>query len=198
MILSSWLKGFKQARFLPGEGASAGTIRSGRVNSKGPQVTPALCDAAKQDTRSRQRAQASGAVDVLLTPAGSGGDGGGGRRSRREGAGGGSTDTEAGIAMGGVGVVVEYQSIDIIEQRRPHARPVSAAACLAVLLLVGWLRPCFLHTRNEPLEPGGGHNRDYTILTLGLSVQTRARVFHALPGVRESQHAILHPSNYMH
>ena len=125
------------------------------MNSKGPQVTPALCDAAKQDTRSRQRAQASGAVDVLLTPAGSGGDGGGGRRSRREGAGGGSTDTEAGIAMGGVGVVVEYQSIDIIEQRRPHARPVSAGwlllACLSLLFcfsLAGCGPASYTHATN--------------------------------------------------
>ena len=79
----------------------------------------------KQYTRSRQRAQASGAADVLLlTPAGSGGDGGGGRSRREEGgSGGGGTGTEAGIAMGGVRVVVEYQSIDIIEQRRPAARP---------------------------------------------------------------------------
>ena len=96
------------------------------MNRKGPRVTPALCDAAKQYTRSRQRAQASGAADVLLmSPAGSGGDGE--RRRSREGGsgggGGGGTGTEAGIAMGGVRVVVEYQSIDIIEQRRPHARP---------------------------------------------------------------------------
>ena len=120
------------------------------MNRKGPQVTPALCDAAKQDTRSRQRAQASGAVDVLLTPAGSGGDGGGGRRSRREGAGGGSTDTEAGIAMGGVGVVVEYQSIDIIEQRRPHARPVSC--CLPGCSASRWLAAALLptHTQRTP------------------------------------------------
>lgn len=93
------------------------------MNGKGPRVTPALCDAAKQYTQSRQRAQASGAADVLLlmSPAGSGGDGG--RRSRGGGSGGG-TGTEAGIAMGGVRVVVvEYQSIDIIEQRRLHARP---------------------------------------------------------------------------
>lgn len=92
------------------------------MNGKDPRVTPALCDAAKQYTQSRQRAQASGAADVLLmSPAGSGGDGG--RRSR-EGRSGGGTGTEAGIAMGGVRVVVvEYQSIDIIEQRRPHARP---------------------------------------------------------------------------
>ena len=93
------------------------------MNRKGPRVTPALCDAAKQYTRSRQRAQASGAADVLLmAPAGSGGDGA--RRSwEGGGSGGGGTGTEAGIAMGGVRVVVEYQSIDIIEQRRPHARP---------------------------------------------------------------------------
>lgn len=96
------------------------------MNRKGPRVTPALCDAAKQYTRSRQRAQASGAADVLLmSPAGSGGDGGRRRGRSREGGsgGGGGTGTEAGIAMGGVRVVVEYQSIDIIEQRRPHARP---------------------------------------------------------------------------
>ena len=94
------------------------------MNRKGPRVTPALCDAAKQYTRSRQRAQASGAADgLLMSPAESGG--GGGRRSREggSGGGGGGTGTEAGIAMGGVRVVVEYQSIDIIEQRRPHARP---------------------------------------------------------------------------
>ena len=56
------------------------------MNRKGPRVTPALCDAAKQYTRSRQRAQASGAADVLLlTPAGSGGyDGGRSREGRRE------------------------------------------------------------------------------------------------------------------
>ena len=35
------------------------------MNRKGPRVTPALCDAAKQYTRSRQRAQASEAADVL-------------------------------------------------------------------------------------------------------------------------------------
>ena len=35
------------------------------MNRKSPRVTPALCDAAKQYTRSRQRAQASGAADVL-------------------------------------------------------------------------------------------------------------------------------------
>lgn len=60
---------------------------------------------------------------MLMSPAGSGGDGE--RRRSREGGsgGGGGTGTEAGIAMGGVRVVVEYQSIDIIEQRRPHARP---------------------------------------------------------------------------
>ena len=46
------------------------------------------------------------------------------RRSREggSGGGGGGTGTEAGIAMGGVRVVVEYQSIDIIDQRRPAAR----------------------------------------------------------------------------
>ena len=92
------------------------------MNRKGPRVTPALCDAAKQYTQSRQRAQASGAADVLMmAPARSGGDGG--RRSREGGGSGGGTGTEAGIAMGGVRVVVEYQRIDIIEQRRPHARP---------------------------------------------------------------------------
>ena len=75
LILSSWLEDFKQ-RFLLGEGAGRGTIRSRRVNRKGPRVTPALCDAAKQYTRSRQRAQASGAANVMA-PAGYGGDGGG-------------------------------------------------------------------------------------------------------------------------
>ena len=46
---------------------------------------------------------------------------------------GGNTGTEAGIAMGGVGVV-EYQSIDIIEQRsRVHGRAG---------WLVGWLLGC--------------------------------------------------------
>jgi hypothetical protein len=56
-----------------------------------------------------------------MAPAGSGGDGA--RRSWEGGGSGGGTGTEAGIAMGGVGVVVEYQRIDIIEQRPPAARP---------------------------------------------------------------------------
>jgi len=55
-----------------------------------------------------------------MAPAGSGGDGG--RRSCEGGGSGGGTGTEAGIAMGGVRVVVEYQRIDIIEQRPPAAR----------------------------------------------------------------------------
>lgn len=81
---------------------------------------------------SRQRAQASGAADVLA-PAGCGGDGGG--RCREDGSGGG-TGTEAGIAMGGVGVV-EYQSIDIIE--RPTARPLSRWLAGCLLWLACWL-----------------------------------------------------------
>lgn len=92
---------------------------------------------------SRQRAQASEAADVLA-PAESGGGGGG--RSREGGRGGG-TGGEAGIAMGGVRVV-EYQSIDIIEQR-PAARPsLVLAGLLAGCCPVG----CFLHTR----APGTG------------------------------------------
>jgi hypothetical protein len=140
------------------------------VNRKGPRVTPALCDAAKQYTRSRQRAQASGAADVL-SPAGGGGDGGG--RSREGGSGGG-TGTEAGIAMGGVGVV-EYQSIDIIQQR-PAARP-SLDALLACCLLAAAL---LLPTTNP----------------LNGTADERASVS-SWPGVRtsRSQHAILHPSN---
>jgi hypothetical protein len=59
------------------------------------------------------------------------------------------------------------------------------------VLLAGY-RPAASYT-HEPLERGGGHYRAYTTLILGLSVQTRARVFHALPGARASpasQHAI--------
>lgn len=66
----------------------------------------------------------------------------------------------------------------------------------------GWLACCWLAaglllpTHFQPLERRGGHYRDYTTLILGLSVQTSARVFHALPGARASrprlasQHAI--------
>lgn len=68
---------------------------------------------------------------------------------------------------------------------------------LAGLLASCWLAAgLLLPTRFEPLERRGGHYRDHTTLILGLSVQTSARVFHALPGARASrprlasQHAI--------
>lgn len=63
-------------------------------------------------------------------------------------------------------------------------------ACAGLLLAGCW--PAASHTL-EPLERGGGHYRHYATLILGLSVQTSARVFHALPGARASrpsQHAI--------
>jgi hypothetical protein len=156
------------------------------VNRKGPRVTPALCDAAKQYTRSRQRAQASGAADVL-SPAGGGGDGGG--RSREGGSGGG-TGTEAGIAMGGVGVV-EYQSIDIIQQR-PAARP-SLDALLACCLLAAAL---LLPTTNPLNGTADVSARLYRSQTRAERADERASVS-SWPGVRtsRSQHAILHPSN---
>lgn len=76
--------------------------------------------------------------------------GGVGREEGGGGGGGGSggTGTEAGIAMGGVGVVVEYQSIDIIEQRRPAARASRGPAVCSCWLAAGQLLPTdFLHTR---------------------------------------------------
>lgn len=120
------------------------------MNGKGPRVTPALCDAAKQYTRSRQRAQASEAADVLA-PAESGGGGGG--RVREDGSGGG-TGTEAGIAMGGVGVV-EYQSIDIIEQRsRVHGLAGWLAGCWAAgCWAAGCCFPCSSHCTQRTLAP---------------------------------------------
>jgi hypothetical protein len=93
---------------------------------------------------SRQRAQASEAADVV-SPAEDGGKGGG--RSREGGSGGGA-EGEAGIAMGGVRVV-EYQRIDIIEQR-PDARPsrVSLSPLLAF-----WLAGSALLLPLHKLEP---------------------------------------------
>jgi hypothetical protein len=117
---------------------------------------------------SRQRAQASEAADVL-SPAEDGGEGGG--RSRVGGSGGGGTGCEAGIAMGGVRVV-EYQRIDIIEQR-PAARPSRVSLrCLLAFWLAGSGLLLPLHTR--PLERG--RSRDHTYTILGLSLQTAAGV----------------------
>jgi hypothetical protein len=85
LVLTSWLNRLKQSSLSVKEPAEE-QLGAGEWNRKGPRVTPALCDAAKQYTRSRQRAQASGAADVLLlSPAGSGGDGDGrSKEGRRE------------------------------------------------------------------------------------------------------------------
>ena len=95
------------------------------MNKEGPQgnASAMRCGKAVHSVTSARASQRSGrrVVDVA----------GGERRGWWEeeqggsGGGGGGTGTEAGIAMGGGRVVVvEYQSIDIIEQRRPAARPL--------------------------------------------------------------------------
>jgi hypothetical protein len=118
---------------------------------------------------SRQRAQASEAADVV-SPAEDGGKGGG--RSREGGSGGGA-EGEAGIAMGGVRVV-EYQRIDIIEQR-PDARPSRVSLSLRCLLSGLLALPCcFLYTNSNPLN---GRSRDLAYSILGLSLQTAAGCF---------------------
>ena len=106
----------------------------------------------------------------------------------REGGSGGGTGTEAGMAMGGVGVV-EYQSIDIIEQR-PAARPSRLAGCW---LLAAGRCPAASYT-DEPLERNSGYSRDYAALALGLSVQTSGRVFHASGWRAASRAATRHPA----
>lgn len=155
------------------------------------QVNASAMRCGKAVPPSRQRAQASGAADVL-TPAGRGGEGGG--RSREDGSGGG-TGTEAGIAMGGVGVV-EYQSIDIIE-RPPHDPGPLAGGLLAggltwaALLLLPSTR-----LRSEPLERHAGRRArpGLTSLMLGLRVQTVDECFSVCwrPATRAGRR---HPAN---
>ena len=73
---------------------------------------------------------------------------GGGAAGREGESGGGVTGTEAGIAMGGVGVVVEHQSIDIIEQRRPPHDPRERWVACSCWLAAGLLLP----THSNPLN----------------------------------------------
>jgi hypothetical protein len=72
--------------------------------------------------------------------------------------------------MGGVRVV-EYQRIDIIEQR-PDARPSRVSLSLRWLLAC-WLCPAVSSTNSNPLN---GRSRDLAYSILGLSLQTAAGV----------------------